>query len=258
MPRGVARYNGINPFDGKRGRFTMRTKRSARQAWALLFLSLPKGIAAFITAVTGLAVSLPLSVFLVGLPLLAETLVLCGHLLELEKWSVERWKRGRTADAAAGSRPVKPGWEGWQALLARLFKGRSYRGILYGFLQLPVGITACTLAIVLPVTFWAVQLSPAAYWISVRYFSFDWYADGGLVVTRLLPSWSGTQLSWLYGAVGAVLSLLLPAILRGLGGLYAVWIEAAAGPAAPAATSPAPRGSAAPAADPIPEMRQYA
>ncbi len=226
----------------------------------MLMLSLPKGVAAFVTAVAGISVSLPLSVFVVGLPLLAETLVLCGHLLESERWTVERWKRGKAAAAdpsGFGDRPVKPKWEGWQALLARLFKGRSYRGVVYGLLQLPVGIAAFTLAVVLPATFWAFLLSPLAYQVSVRAFSFDWYA-GDIVSNFLLPAWSGTQISWLYGGIGAVLVLLLPSILRGLGRLYAAWIEAAAGPALPADPAPAPSGNAAPVSDPLPEIRQYA
>ena len=53
-----------------------KTKPSALQAWKILLLSMPKGMAAFLTITAGLSVSMPLSVFLIGLPLLAETLLL--------------------------------------------------------------------------------------------------------------------------------------------------------------------------------------
>lgn len=197
----------------------------------MLILSLPKGIMAFVTVVAGLSVSLPLSVLLVGLPLLAETCVLCAHMMASERWTVDRWMRGEklSGEDRSSERPVKMKWEGWRALLAVLVQGRSYRGILYGFLQFPIGIAAFTLAIVLPVTSWAVMLSPLAYQISLRVFSFELFAYPD-AMGWLLPTWSGYERSWLAGGIGAVFVLLMPLVLRALGRMYAGWITAVAGP----------------------------
>ena len=206
-------------------------KPSASKAWKMLLLSLPKGIAVFVTVVAGLSVSLPLSVFLIGLPLLAETLVLCGRMMASERVKAESWSKGEASLQAAdrASDPSQQTWKGWRALLAVLGKGRSYRGLLYGLLQLPIGIAAFTLAIVLPVTAWAVLLSPLAYQISIRMYDFNLFAADS-VPWMWLPDLSPFERSWVAAGVGAVLVLLMPAILRALGRLYAAAVRAIAGP----------------------------
>jgi hypothetical protein len=205
-----------------------KTKLSAMGAWKLLLLSLPKGIAAFVTVVAGLSVSLPLSAFLVGLPLLAETLVLCSSMLAAERVAVGNWKRGDEKEDTKTQNGMRR-WEGWRALLAVLFRRHSYRGILYALLQLPIGIAAFVIALVLPVTAWAVMLSPLAYQVSSRMFSFNLF-EGNLLMDRLLPSFTSYEISWVYGGAGVLLVLFLPPVLRTLGRLYAAWILAAAGP----------------------------
>jgi hypothetical protein len=211
-------------------------KQSALRAWTMLLVSLPKGIAAFLTVVAGLSVSLPLSLFLVGLPLLAETLVLGCGMMDAERRSVAAWLSGtRHGEASLTEKPAQ--WGGWKALLAALGRGKSYRGILYGLLQLPIGIAAFTVAIVLPVTSWAVMLSPLAYQVSSRIFSYELFTDD-YVMNSLLADWSPFLRSWLYGGIGLVLVLLMPAVIRGFGRLYAAWILGIAGaapqpPAAP-------------------------
>ncbi len=236
-----------------------KSKPSAVVAWKMLLLSLPKGIASFVTAVAGLAVSLPLSVFVIGLPLLAETLVLCSHMMSAERWRVERWLQGRSGDETPGAeaKPAKPGWQGWRALLAVLGQTRSYRGALYALLQLPIGIAAFTLAVVLPVTSWAVMLSPLAYQIGSRFFSFELFSDGW-VMNGILPAWTGYERSWAAAGLGAVLVLLMPAVLRALGRLYAAWILGLAGPAAsPAAPESMESGMASLSVEKLPEPHMH-
>jgi hypothetical protein len=207
-------------------------KQSAFEAWKMLILSLPKGIAAFVIAVAGLSVSLPLSVFLIGLPLLAAVLILCRRMLDSEKGLVDAWLKGerpadnegRTADSTAAS-------SGWKGLLSVFGSGRAYRSLFYSISQLPVGIASFTIAVVLPVTAFGVMLSPLAYWVSDRFFQFDLFQNGWSV-NELFPQLTVTsyQLSWIYGGVGALLVLLLPIVLRTLGRFYAVWIQGIAGP----------------------------
>lgn len=210
-------------------------KPSALLAWRMLFLSLPKGIAAFVIVVAGLSVSLPLSVFLIGLPLLAGMLVMSRGIMMGEVNTVTAWLQGkeypdRTENRAqAGQNGGEQ--QGWRAWLASVLKdGRSYRGILFGILQLPIGIAAFTFAIVLPATALAVTLSPAAYEVSMRLFEFDLFENTwGL---DRLTEWELTsaQRSWIAGGVGLLFTLLLPLMFKGLGRLYAAWILSVAGP----------------------------
>jgi hypothetical protein len=206
-----------------------KKKQSALQAWKMLLLSLPKGIAAFVTVVAGLSVSLPLSVFLVGLPLLAETLVLGSRMMVAESLAASAWKAGlsKTEVSSTGS-TVGSKWAGWRSLLAVLGQSRSYRSIVYSLVQLPVGIAAFTLAIVLPVCAWAVLLSPLAYQVSLRIFSFPLFADD-LVIHRLLPGWSPFERSWAYAGAGVLLVLLMPFLLRTIARLYTAWVVGIAG-----------------------------
>nr|MBC9200028.1 sensor domain-containing protein [Paenibacillus sp. PL91] len=207
-------------------------KPSALQAWKMLVLSLPKGIAAFVIAVAGLSVSLPLSVFLIGVPLLAGTLVLCRTIMVGELRYASAWLQGK--EHTAVSAPPDPtageqqGWRSW--LMSVLKDGRSYRGILFGIIQLPIGIAAFTFAIVLPITAFAVLLSPIAYEVSMRLFDFNLFSSTwGL--DRLLD-WNLTpaQRSWIAGGVGVVFALLLPLLLKGLGRWYVAWILSVSGP----------------------------
>jgi hypothetical protein len=202
-------------------------KQSAVRAWTMLILSLPKGMASFVTVVAGLSVSLPLSVFLIGLPLLAETLVLCCRMMDAERRYTETWLNG-AAERETSLIEQTPQWSGWKALFAVLGRGRSYRSILYGVLQLPIGIAGFTIAIVLPVTAWAVLLSPLAYQVSSRMFSYDLFADDYLM-NSVLADWSPFLRSWVYGGIGLVLVLLVPVILRAFARLYTAWVRSAAG-----------------------------
>lgn len=242
-----------------------KNKPSAWRAWKMLLLSLPKGIAAFVTIVAGLSISLPLSVFLIGLPLLAETLILGRRMMEAESCKVEQWQNSGVKPSSgevASSRVYQPReWTGWRNLLAVLGQGRSYRSILYGLFQLPVGIAAFTLAIVLPVTSWAVLLSPLAQQVSMRLYSFDLFGYND-VMQILFPNWSGYEYSWVAAGIGAIMVLLMPAVLRAIGRMYAAWVLMAAGPAdvrvEPEAVETNESATAISAVERLSESRQYA
>ncbi|MDQ0063029.1 sensor domain-containing protein [Paenibacillus harenae] len=219
-------------------------KPSALQAWKMLVLSLPKGVAAFVIIVAGLSVSIPLSVFLIGVPLLAGTLVLCRTIMVGEANIAAAWLQGQESPAASAppssASGEQQGWRSW--LLSVLKDGRSYRGILFGIMQLPICIAAFTFAIVLPVTAFAALLSPVAYEVSMRLFDFNLFSsEWGL--DRLLD-WSLTpaQRSWIACGVGAVFAMLLPLLLKGLGRWYTAWILGVAGPE-PVRRQPNPEGA---------------
>jgi len=208
-------------------------RQSAWEAWKLLILSLPKGIGAFLFAVAGLAVGIAASAVIVGLPLLAFVLIVCRRMLESEHGLTSAWLNGRkpadgTAPAHGG--PAQ-GQGGLKRLLAVFTDGRSYRGIIYGLLQLPAGVVCFTLALVLPAVALAVTLSPAA-WIFVKgQFGYELYADGWLfeMMGRTL-GFTPYEQSWIVAGFGLLLMLLVPPAVRMLGRFYAAWIEGIAGP----------------------------
>ncbi|MEK5467642.1 sensor domain-containing protein [Paenibacillus sp. FSL R7-0210] len=206
--------------------------RQSIHAWKMLILSLPKGIIAFVIAVTGLCASLPLIIVWVGLPLLALTLAWCRSMMSSEHKTVEAWssgnsRRGTGLPAAADHAPAFH-WEGLRALGHQLRERESYRGILYSLLQLPAGILGFTLALVLPAVAFSALVSPVAQRISSSVFSYD--------LNMLDPEFffflSGTtsdERSWILCGTGFVLLLILPLLLVGLGRLYAAWINAVSG-----------------------------
>ncbi|WP_128654923.1 sensor domain-containing protein [Paenibacillus sp. 598K] len=205
-------------------------KPSALLAWKMLVLALPKGIGALVIVVVGLAAGLPLTIVLIGVPLLAGMLSLARKMMVDEARLAEGWLQGKEYPALPEetAAPSQQGWKTW--VLSVLKDRRSYRAIGFGFLELPIGILAFTMAIVLPVVAFSVLLSPLAYEVSMRWFEFNLFPDSwGL---NQLGDWSLTSAhrSWIAGGVGVILTLLLPLMLRGLGRWYAAWVRAIAGP----------------------------
>ncbi|RIX51389.1 hypothetical protein D3P08_15830 [Paenibacillus nanensis] len=207
-------------------------KQSALQSWKMLILSLPKGIAAFVILVAGLSVSLPLSVFLIGVPLLAATLAACRAIMVGEGRYATAWFQGKEKAAVTAPQGTAPGEQrGWRPWLLSVLKdGKSYRGILFGIMQLPIGIAAFTFAIVLPVTAFAVLLSPAAYEVSMRLFDFNLFSHKWGLDLLFDLDLTSAQRSWIAGGVGLVFTLLLPLMLKGLGRWYAAWVMSVSGP----------------------------
>lgn len=199
-------------------------KQNAFKAWNLLILSLPKGIIAFVVAIAGICVSLPLAILWIGLPMLALTFALCRGFMDQEEQQVSRWMRGSDPKHSITNHPAALKSEG-SSFFSLLKEGRSYRSILYSLVQLPIGIAAFTIAVVLPITAFAVMLAPLAYKISESFFSYELDAFEW-VNYPLFTELTSYERSWVAAGVGLVLVLLLPLILRGFGRLYAAWIQA--------------------------------
>ncbi|MEK4853727.1 sensor domain-containing protein [Paenibacillus sp. FSL H7-0756] len=216
--------------------------RQSIHAWKLLMLSLPKGIIAFVIAVTGLSASLPLIIVWVGLPLLALTLAWCRSMMSNEHKTVEAWssgnsRRGTGKPAVIADHAPAFRWEGLRTLGHQLRDRESYRGILYSLLQLPAGILGFTLALVLPAVAFSALLSPVAQRISSSVFSYDL----NMLDPEVFFFLSGTtsdERSWILCGTGFVLLLLLPLLLVGLGRLYAAWISAVSGTSVNSCSTP--------------------
>lgn len=232
-------------------------KQSALNAWIIMLLSLPRGILAFVVAITGICISIPLMIVWIGFPLLDMTLRICRWFLGEEERQVNQWlqneSNGQNQQASQGQQNqhspysyeladevhsealTEPytelehqftsyKWQGFSRLWSMLQDRRSYQGLLYCVAQLPVGIINFTLALVFPLTFVGVMLAPIANYFSLQYFSFDLFASPSLFM-YLLPSMTAFEHSLIVGAVGLVLVFFIPKMFRAFGRVYTTWIR---------------------------------
>ena len=239
-------------------------KQSALHAWIIMLLSLPRGILAFIVAITGVCISLPLMIVWIGFPLLDMTLRICQWLLGEEKRQINQWLLNESnthnlqnqsdsqgqqdqlylqslhsyeledqvhtelyseQEQAQGNPSTTYKWQGLSKLWSMLQDRRSYQGLFYCIAQLPVGIINFTFALVFPLTFIGVMLAPIANYFSLHYFSFNLFESNTSLFTYLLPSLTSFEHSLIVGAVGIILVLLLPKMFRAFGRGYATWIN---------------------------------
>lgn len=199
-------------------------KQSASGAWAMLVMSLPKGIASFVIAVAGVCVSLPLILLWVGLPLLTATLAACQWMMGKEQQYVGAWiGEGHIQPQNSGQQRIA-GWNGLRLLGDLLGQGRTYRGLTYSLAQLPVGVAGFTTAIVLTATTFACLVSPLAYKVSMSLFDFDLFESDSVLVL-FFPDLTSYGRSWLACVIGVVLLILLPFLLRITGRWYASWVQ---------------------------------
>lgn len=199
-------------------------------SWKMLVGSLPRGIVAFVVAVAGLCVGLPLAVFGIGLPVLAGMLLVCGKIMGTDRRLVADWESGESAKAAREEGATgNEAWPGsWREWLRVLRDARNYRGLVYGIGQFPVSILAFTLAVLVPAVGIALLLSPLAQWASVQWFSFDLFQKDA-VMHWLFPEWTSMQRAWFNAGLGAIIGFGIPFLFRKMGEAYAAWIRLAAG-----------------------------
>jgi signal transduction histidine kinase len=169
--------------------FRLRTWREA--AWALLALWI--GVFWFCVLVTLLATGIGLAITIVGLPILALTLVVAAWGARLERVLARNLLRVHVDEP-----PVEPdeGKESWRRVLQLLTSERRWRSVLYLLLLLPVGL----LEFVVAVTVWGNALfflSLPVWWWAVPDADFLW--DGN----RLDTPWE-----WALVVVGGVAALL--------------------------------------------------
>ncbi len=118
-----------------------------RAALCLLLL-LPLGIAGAVVIVTMLVVGAVLSITLVGIPVIAVTLILARWFARGYRW-LARWGFGaKIADPAPTVHG--PGFLGW--VQGTLLDAVGWRGALYAVLMLPLGIAFGIITITLVVT----------------------------------------------------------------------------------------------------------
>jgi signal transduction histidine kinase len=129
------------------------------QTWreiAHLLSNLPVGIVGFVYIAVCIYLSAVLSITVIGLPLLALTLLGCRHLGRFERLRARALLRVRIEEPSA-LRPRQPGFFSW--LWAQLKDSVAWRHALYLFIRLPWGwLSFC---LILPSLFVAWPVLPA-------------------------------------------------------------------------------------------------
>ncbi|MGY1777723.1 sensor histidine kinase [Geodermatophilus sp. SYSU D00804] len=173
-------------------------------------LSLPVGIAAFVVAVTGVAVGVGTVVVWVGLAVLALTLLAARGFAALERAQLP---------AVLGHPVPRPAYltpDGGRVrrLLTPLRDPQSWLDVLHAVVRFPLAV----LAFVVTVTFWALALGGITYGL------WDWALpqEGNEDLFELLGFDGGTPLRIVgYTAIGLVAAAVLPFAVRAVALLQA-------------------------------------
>ncbi|MGY1783459.1 sensor histidine kinase [Geodermatophilus sp. SYSU D00698] len=173
-------------------------------------LSLPVGIAAFVVAVTGVAVGVGTVVIWVGLAVLALTLLAARGFAALERAQLP---------AVLGHPVPRPAYltpDGGRVrrLLTPLRDPQSWLDVLHAVARFPLAV----LAFVVTVTFWALALGGITYGL------WDWALpqEGNEDLFELLGFDGGTPLRIVgYTAIGLVAAAVLPFAVRAVALLQA-------------------------------------
>ncbi len=147
-----------------------------------LLLDLPVGIALFTWAVTMMSLGVGLAITVIGLPLLALTVVSGRWIGVLERWRA----RVFLDEEVPAPFPLPPTTGSWQRIRSGLSDRAGWHGLAYGLVMLPWGIITFTVA----VTMWSIALGLVTFPL------YDWaLPDGGF-------EWGSFRLTGI-GLVGA-------------------------------------------------------
>lgn len=179
-----------------------------RQVWlesAYLLLDLPMGIALFTIAVTLLSLGAGLAVTLVGLPLLAATIVGGRAVAAVERVRV----RALLDEELAPHAPIV--WETglWPRAKQMITDRPGWKGLVYALLMMPWGTLTFTAAVVL----WSVAFSMAS--VPLWGWAVEPPPPFTLGTTRFeIQGWSLFGWTVVVGVLGVVLVALLPRLVH--------------------------------------------
>jgi len=160
---------------------------------AHLLLDLLVGSLLFSYAVTMLSTSAGMAITLVGLPLLALTLVTGRWIARVERRRVRSLLGAELPSWPA--LPAVSSW--WQRMLQRFKDEAGWKAMAYCLVMLPWGIVAFTIAVVLWSVAWSLAVLPFVGWA----LSADIGAFHPTLVGRILMSLLGGVFGWLLVAV---------------------------------------------------------
>lgn len=139
----------------------LATARTWRETTHLL-LDLPMGIAWFTVTVTLMSMSIGLAITVIGLPLLAAT-ILVGRSFGV----VDRWRASVLLDTTIlMPQPYRLSGTLWQKMRTAFGDRPGWKGLLYGVIMLPWGVMMFGLTVTVWATAWAMTLFPTFAWAS--------------------------------------------------------------------------------------------
>jgi uncharacterized membrane protein len=197
------------------------------RTYASLFymvLALATGIFYFTWVVTGLSLSLGLSILIIGIPF---AILFFGsvHVLSLVE--------GRLVEVMLGERmPRRPVYSGpkngWIERIGMMFADpRNWSSMLYMLLMLPLGIVYFTLAVTLLTTSLAFMAAPIAVWLGFAELNTD-FEHGWLFIDHFGGTVHTAYDYWILPVLCIVGFLLLFATLhvaRGIGKLHGLFAK---------------------------------
>ena len=186
-----------------------------------MLLALPTGIIYFVLAVTGLSLSVGMSVLIIGVPFFLMFMAICRVVSLAE---------GRLIEGMTGVRmPRRPVYQGkalgfWARIGEMLKDPRTWTTIVYFILRLPIGIVYFVLAVAgLSVSLTFILLPIAAVLARA-----GWFGLGGVeVFSHAQPEWifdTGFGIPIL-GVAGVLLLTSLMHLARGIGRLHAMFAK---------------------------------
>jgi signal transduction histidine kinase len=171
-----------------------------------LLLALPLGIAEFTFLATAIPFGVGTAITLLGIPVLIFTMYAVRWIATGERWLIEQLVGVRIAPPY---RPVSGNW--WSQLRDRLADPATWKDLVYLLLQLPLGIAAFTVTVVVlsvgiggltaPIWFWAANDTDGFPSNTVE--SFTLVPAGAMVLLLGIPALSA--LGRLYGAFATLL-----------------------------------------------------
>jgi len=195
--------------------FRLRTWREA--AWAVL--ALPIGVAWFSVLVTLLSTGVALAITIVGLPIIAFTLVLADYGAKGDR-ALARWLLG--ADVPEPPRQAGGGETTvWRRLLALLTSERRWRSVLYLLLLFPLGLVEFLAAVI----GWSIALAGLTlplWWWAIPEADADFLKEGN----RLDTPWEWA----LTLGTGVAAALVTPWVVRATVLLHVALMRALVGP----------------------------
>jgi hypothetical protein len=185
-----------------------------RQTWlnlAWILLALPLGIASFTFATTGFSLGLGLAITIIGIPLLIGMTFAARALASLEGRMASVMLGADIPTAPLATRADRPGL--LPRISANLRDSLTWRGLLFMFLRLPLGIGVFVSATVLLALVAALIAAPFTYdGANIQIFSLRadtfveaiaCFAVGILMLPATLHALNG--LGWLMGRLARVL-----------------------------------------------------
>ncbi|MEU6587201.1 sensor domain-containing protein [Nocardia sp. NPDC046763] len=185
--------------------------------FAYTFLGLPLAVVSFSLLVSLFAASIGIAVIVIGIPLLALTLLFARGFADIERVRLLQLTgrvapRPRYAEAPEGA-----GW--FRRITAPIGQPQSWLDLLYAVVNLPIAIITFVLLIV----WWAMTLGGLTYWLWGRFIPYGDSHD--IVIETIMGADTAHNRTVFHTIVGVVALLTVYTVQRGSAALQAAFAQ---------------------------------